>query len=217
LRKVVFLDLDGTLTDAGPGIKKCFDYALDKMGLPRITANNDWIVGPPLWDSFAKVGVADNHLDHAVDLYRERYRDIGYLENALYDGVLDQLSRLKDHQFTLCLATSKAAEYAVKITAHFGIDHYLDYQFGSELDGTRSGKAELLKHGLDVTNANVQNAVMVGDRCYDINGARANGMAAFGVLYGYGTQDEIIDAGAAGLIQEPSELAHSLIMFMDRD
>ena len=72
MRKVVFLDLDGTLTDAGPGIKKCFDYALDKMGLPRITANNDWIVGPPLWDSFAKVGVADNHLDHAVDLYRER-------------------------------------------------------------------------------------------------------------------------------------------------
>ena len=99
--------------------------------------------------------------------------------------MLDQLSRLKDHQFTLCLATSKAAEYAVKITAHFGIDHYLDHQFGSELDGTRSGKAELLKHGLDVTNANVHNAVMVGDRCYDINGARANGMAAFGVLYGY--------------------------------
>ena len=217
MSKVIFLDLDGTLTDAGPGIKNCFDYALDKMGLPRITTNNDWIVGPPLWDSFAKVGVADDHLDHAVDLYRERYRDVGYLENALYDGVLDQLSRLKDHQFKLCLATSKAAEYAFKITAHFGIDRYLDHQFGSELDGTRSGKADLLKHGLDVTNATVHDAAMVGDRSYDILGARANGMAALGVLYGYGTQDELIGAGANGLIQGPSEFAHALITFMNRD
>lgn len=217
MNKAIFLDLNGTLTDAGPGIKNCFNYALDKMGFPKITTNNDWIVGPPLWDSFAKVGIADNHLDHAVNLYRERYRDVGYLENALYEGVLDQLSRLKDLQFTLCLATSKAAEYAVKITAHFGIDRYLDHQFGSELDGTRSAKAELLKHGLDVTKARVHNAVMVGDRSYDINGAQANGMAALGVLYGYGTQHELIGAGAAGLIQDPSELAHALITFKSRD
>ena len=106
MSKVIFLDLDGTLTDAGPGIKNCFNYALDKMGLPEITANNDWIVGPPLWDSFAKVGVVQEQLDHAVDLYRERYRDVGCLENALYAGVLEQLSNLKDHNFTLCLATS---------------------------------------------------------------------------------------------------------------
>ncbi|NCV30189.1 MAG: HAD family hydrolase, partial [Rhodobacteraceae bacterium] len=112
MSKVIFLDLDGTLTDAGPGIKNCFNYALERMGLPEIRTNNDWIVGPPLWDSFAKVGVADDQLDQAVDLYRERYRDIGYLENALYDGVLDQLSRLKERSFALCLATSKAAEYA---------------------------------------------------------------------------------------------------------
>ena len=115
------------------------------------------------------------------------------------------------------MATSKAAEYALKITAHFGIDRYLDYQFGSELDGTRSAKADLLKHGLDVTNATVHDAAMVGDRSYDILGARANGMAALGVLYGYGTQDELIGAGANGLIQGPSEFAHALITFMNRD
>jgi len=149
------------------------------MGLPEIRANNDWIVGPPLWDSFSKIGVADDQLDHAVDLYRERYRDIGYLENALYDGVLDQLSRLKDHSFTLCLATSKAAEYAVKIT-------------------------DLLKHGLDVTNKSAKDAVMVGDRSFDILGALANEMAAFGVLYGYGNQDELEGA-----------VAHSLITFFE--
>ena len=217
MSKVIFLDLDGTLTDAGPGIKNCFNYALDKMGLPEITANNDWIVGPPLWDSFAKVGVVQEQLDHAVDLYRERYRDVGYLENALYAGVLEQLSKLKDHNFTLCLATSKPAEYAVKITAYFGIDLYLDYQFGSELDGTRSAKAELLKHGLSGTNASAQDAVMVGDRSFDILGAHANNMPAFGVLYGYGTKDELKAAGADGLIQGPSALAHSLITHWNRD
>ena len=217
MSKVIFLDLDGTLTDAGPGIKNCFNYALDKMGLPEITANNDWIVGPPLWDSFAKVGVVQEQLDHAVDLYRERYRDVGYLENALYAGVLEQLSKLKDHNFTLCLATSKPAEYAVKITAYFGIDLYLDYQFGSELDGTRSAKAELLKHGLNSTNASAQDAVMVGDRSFDILGAHANNMPAFGVLYGYGTKDELKAAGADGLIQGPSALAHSLITHWNRD
>ena len=217
MSKVIFLDLDGTLTDAGPGIKNCFNYALDKMGLPEITANNDWIVGPPLWDSFAKVGVVQEQLDHAVDLYRERYRDVGYLENALYAGVLEQLSNLKDHNFTLCLATSKPAEYAVKITAYFGIDLYLDYQFGSELDGTRSAKAELLKHGLSDTNASAQDAVMVGDRSFDILGAHANNMPAFGVLYGYGTKDELKAAGADALIQGPSALAHSLITHWNRD
>ena len=185
------------------------------MGLPEIRTNNDWIVGPPLWDSFAKVGVSDDQLDHAVDLYRERYRGIGYLENTLYDGVLDQLSRLKDHSFTLCLATSKAAEYAVKITAHFGIDRYLDHQFGSELDGTRSAKPDLLKHGLNITNSSAQDAMMVGDRSFDIVGAHANKMAAFGVLYGYGNQDELEGAGADGLIQDPSALAYSLITFFE--
>ena len=71
MSKVIFLDLDGTLTDAGPGIKNCFNYALERMGLPEIRKNNDWIVGPPLWDSFAKVGVTDDQLNHAVDLYRD--------------------------------------------------------------------------------------------------------------------------------------------------
>jgi len=217
LNKVIFLDLDGTLTDAGPGIKNCVNYALDKMGFPILESNNDWIVGPPLWDSFAKLGIAQDQLDHAVDLYRERYRDIGYLENALYDGVLDQLSRLKDHKFRLCLATSKPADYAVKITAHFGIDRYLECQFGSELDGTRSAKAELLEHGLGITHTTANNAVMVGDRSFDIIGAHANGIAAFGVLYGYGTKDELNGAGADGLIENPCDLAASLTTFWDRD
>jgi phosphoglycolate phosphatase len=115
----------------------------------------------------------------------------------------------------LCLATSKAAEYAVKITAHFGVDRYLDHQFGSELDGTRSAKTDLLKHGLNVTSSSAQDAVMVGDRSFDIVGAHANEMAAFGVLYGYGNQDELEGAGADGLIQDPSELAHSLITFFE--
>ena len=91
----------------------------------------------------------------------------------------------------------------------------MDHQFGSELDGTRSAKTDLLKHGLNVTKSRAQDAVMVGDRSFDILGAHANEMAAFGVLYGYGNQDELKGAGAEGLIQDPFELAHSLITFFE--
>lgn len=215
MSKVVFLDLDGTLTDAGPGIKNCFNYALDKMGRQLIAENNDWIVGPPLWDSFAKVGVPTSELDHAVELYRERYRDVGYLENAIYDGILEQLQKFKDNDFTLCLATSKAAEYAVKITAHFGIDRYLDYQFGSELDGTRSEKTDLLSYGLSSVGCSSMDAAMVGDRKYDIIGARANQIAAFGVLYGYGSKEELKDAVA--VIDKPRSLTETIIKTFIRD
>ena len=124
---VVFLDLDGTLTDAGPGILNCVSYALEKMQMPPFEGNGSWIVGPPLWDTFKRLGVARENLDHAVALYRERYIDIGWSENSLYDGVLEQLSALKDEGYTLCIATSKAHSYAKKITTHFGISQYMSH------------------------------------------------------------------------------------------
>jgi phosphoglycolate phosphatase len=207
---VVFLDLDGTLTDAGPGILNCVAYALEKMQMPPFEGDGSWIVGPPLWDTFETLGVAKENLDHAVALYRERYIDIGWSENSLYDGVLEQLSALKDEGYTLCIATSKAHSYAKKITAHFGISEYMTHEFGSELDGTRSDKTSLLAHGLDVVGAFSKNSLMVGDRSYDIIGAKNNGLKVIGVSYGYGGGAELAEVGADVIISNVTELSSAV-------
>ena len=205
--RAVFLDLDGTLTDSGEGILKSVAYALDNMELPGLVGYNSWIVGPPLWDSFAQLGVAQNDLGHAVALYRAHYTKIGYLENRLYDGTLQQLSGLQTAGYSLYLATSKPHSYTTKTTANFGISTYLSYEFGSEHDGTRSDKTALLAHGLAVVNVPPTQAIMVGDRSYDAVGAQANGMKVLGAVYGFGSQDELRTSGVNGLIETPHDLA----------
>ena len=114
--KTVFLDLDGTLTDAGPGILNSVSYALDKMGYAPFEGDGSWMVGPPLWDSFRILGVLENRLDDAVEHYRNRYANIGCLENSLYEGVLAELSSIKAQGYQLCITTSKHSTYACKIS-----------------------------------------------------------------------------------------------------
>jgi len=207
---VVFLDLDGTLTDAGPGILNCVSYALEKLQLPPFEGNGSWIVGPALWPTFEKLGVSKENLDHAVALYRERYTDVGWLENSLYEGVLDQLKILKDEGYTLCLATSKPHSYAKKITTFFGISEYMTHEFGSELDGTRSDKTSLLAYGLSVTGALAEESLMIGDRSYDVIGAKNNGIKVVGASYGYCGDTELADAGADAIISEVAELCSAV-------
>ena len=207
---IVFLDLDGTLTDAGQGILNSVDYALRKLSLPGLSGDNRWIVGPPLWSSFAQLGVQNEDLDRAVGLYRERYIEMGWKENKLYDGILDQLAKLKEGGYILCLATSKPHSYARKITAYFGISNFMSFEFGSELDGRNSDKLALLAHGLAVVGVEGERAVMVGDRVYDIQGAQANGMKALGVSYGYGGLAELQEAGADAIISDPQKLAETV-------
>ena len=206
----VFLDLDGTLTDAGEGILNSVDYALRKLSLPGLSGDNRWIVGPPLWPSFAQLGVQNDDLDRAVGYYRERYIEMGWKENKLYDGILDQLAKLKEAGYMLCLATSKPHSYARKITAYFGISNFMSFEFGSELDGRNSDKPALLAHGLAVVGAEGERAIMVGDRVYDIQGAQANGMKALGVSYGYGGLAELQEAGADAIISDPQKLAKTV-------
>jgi len=212
--RTVFLDLDGTLTDSGPGIVNSVDFALKKMGLPPLTGDTSWLVGPPLWGSFEKLGVKKQELDRAVAFYRERYADIGWSENSLYPGILDQLSTLRRAGYTLCLATSKAHSYGRKITAHFGISEYLSYEFGSELDGTRSDKTSLLAHGLKTAGAEADHAIMVGDRHYDAVGAKANRMRVIGVAYGYGSEAELSKAEVDDIIASPLDLAEAVLKIL---
>lgn len=202
--KTVFLDLDGTLTDPKPGITKSFIYALKKLGLPAPAPDDlEWVIGPALLDSFAELQVADPQV--AVDLYRERYTDVGLFENRVYDGIPALMSGLKSAGYSLCLATAKPHAYARKITAHFGLAQYLDHEFGPELDGTRNNKADLLAYALDLTGSEAQNSIMIGDRHHDIDAARAVGMQAIGVTWGYGADAEL--AAADAVCHRPADLA----------
>jgi len=185
----VFLDLDGTLTDPKIGITKSFIYALEKLDLPAPHMDElEWVIGPALQDSFAQLQVPD--LQVAIDLYRERYTSVGLLENSLYSGIIPALEQLQGADYRMCLATAKPHAYARKITAHFGLAPFLEHQFGPELDGTRNNKGDLLAYALELTGIDPAQSVMVGDRHHDFDAARAVGMKAIAVTWGYGSAKE---------------------------
>lgn len=202
----VFLDLDGTLTESGIGITRSVAHALTELNMPvpdQVTLNG--MIGPSLWEGFAKLGVPDAQLDEAVALYRARYTTVGLFENRVYDGVADMLEALAGA--TLCLATAKPISYAAKITAHFGLAPYLAHEFGSELDGTRTDKTDLIAYALAQTGADPARAVMVGDRSHDMIGALNNGVTPIGAAWGYGSATELRNAGCRHIAATPGEAA----------
>jgi phosphoglycolate phosphatase len=206
--RIVFLDLDGTLTDPKPGITRSIRHALHTLG--REAPPEDaltWCIGPPLLQSFVHLLGDEALAGRALALYRERFAKTGLYENRVYAGVPEMLKRLRDAGFRLFLATSKPHVFASRITAHFGLDRWLDGAFGSELDGTRTDKTALLAHALEETGAEPGQAVMLGDREHDIIGARNNGVAGVGALWGYGTQAELQAAGATWLATNPKDAA----------
>jgi phosphoglycolate phosphatase len=194
----IFLDLDGTLTDPKPGITGAVRHALRALGLPVPDADAlEWVIGPPLLDSFARLGASDPHA--ALAIYREHYMDHGLFDARVYDGIPDAIETLANAGHRLFLATAKPHVYAVRITAHFGLDARLEAQFGPELDGTLNDKGELLRHALGLTGLDGADAIMVGDRDVDLRSARVNKMRFVGALWGYGTAAELdgADIGCA--------------------
>jgi phosphoglycolate phosphatase len=204
----VYFDLDGTLTDPKPGITRSIQYALGK--LDREVPPEDaltWCIGPPLHASLKKLLGADGPVDQAVALYRERFADIGLFENRVYPGIEETLSAVAGSGRRLFVATSKAVVYAERIIDHFKLRSYFERVFGSELDGTRSDKTDLLGYALKTTGVDPSQAIMIGDRSHDMIGARNNKMTAVGVLYGYGSKQELLDAGAHHICATPQELS----------
>ncbi len=201
----VFLDLDGTLTDAAPGITRSIAHALDAMGrdIPDEATLRSFI-GPALQEVFPSLGIDD--VDRAVAHYRERYTTIGLFENAVYDGAPEMMATLKARGFRLALATAKPIAYAGRITAHFGLAEMMDAEFGSELDGIRTDKRDLLAHCLAKTGADPARSFMLGDRMHDARGARHNGLTALGALWGFGSRAELEEAGCAALAAAPAEI-----------
>lgn len=210
MKRIIFFDLDGTLTDAGPGIKACINYALNKMNFKKLGMDSDWVVGPSLWGTFKKLGIPEENLNEAVNLYRERYNVKGYLENSVYVGIPGQLAMLLEMGYVLSLATSKPTVSASAILEYFDLTRYFSYEFGSNLDGSLSDKSILLKHALAVTGFEPNNALMIGDRQYDIIGAKSNLIKSVGVSYGYGSKKELREAGADLLVEKPAELAKAV-------
>ncbi|WGS22298.1 MULTISPECIES: HAD family hydrolase [unclassified Bradyrhizobium] len=200
----IFFDLDGTLTDPKPGITGSIQYALRKLGHPVPSQDElTWCIGPPLRGSFVTLLGGEELADHAVALYRERFGDVGLFENAVYPDIAQVLAALRQGPRRMFVATSKPHMFATRIIAHFGLSGYFDQVFGSELDGTRVNKVELLAYALEQTGADPARAVMIGDRSHDVIGANKNGIRAVGVTYGYGTAKELVEAGASHLCASP--------------
>ena len=210
MKDTIFFDLDGTLTDPGIGITRSIQYALDRLGLD-VPAIDDltWCIGPPLLGSFCSL-VGDECARQALSYYRERFSDVGWKENTPYPGISETLARLVDSGLRLHVATSKPLVYARKIIDHFEMRQYFNNVFGSELDGTRADKTDLLRFALSRTQPAAV-TIMIGDREHDVKGALHNGMRAIGVAYGYGSIEELERTGVQKIAKRPEDLLSLLL------
>jgi phosphoglycolate phosphatase len=210
--RVLLFDLDGTLTDARPGIVACIRHALAELGreCPDDTRLAEFI-GPPLRQTFATLLATDERglIEEALRRYRERFGVTGLFENRVYDGVPAMLTALVPPA-TAFVATSKPRVYAERIVRHFGLADHFAGVHGVGLDGHLDDKAELLGHVLATERLDRAGTVMIGDRAVDVTAARANGLPAIGVLWGYGSERELREAGADALCATPDALAAAL-------
>ena len=213
MKKYILFDLDGTLTDPKTGITKSVQYSLSHFGIK--TDNLDDLIpfiGPPLKESFIEFcAMSDKDADTAVNKYREYFSEKGIYENSVFPGTDDLLKTLKDQGRTLITATSKPEIYAKEILSNFSIDKYFSFTAGSMPDGSRSDKKEVISYALKNCSIDkLADAVMVGDRKYDIIGAEACGIESIGVCYGYGSRDELSAAGASYIVSDIAELKQML-------
>lgn len=206
MKKTILFDLDGTLTDSGEGIINCATLALRHFGLP-IPAYADMrtFVGPPLRDSFIRFGVPADQADEAIRVYRSRYIPTGMFENTPYPGIRELLEALRAEGYTLYVATSKPEEMSVTILEKFDLAKYFHRICGASIDSSRSTKDAVIAYLLESSGAK-EDMVMVGDTKYDILGAKAHGIPAIGVGWGYGKVEEMEQAGAVGIAKTMDEL-----------
>ena len=206
----VLFDLDGTLTRSEQGITRSAQYAAEKMGFTGYTLEQfKAFIGPPLFASFKRVcGMTDEQADQAVTFYRERFSTIGWAENEVYTGIPTLLRSLKRSGAKIAMATAKPQVFAERIAKKFGFAPYLDALVGPDFAVKHESKADIVKKAAELLGGV---PVMVGDRCYDIDGGRANGIDTIGVCYGYGTREELEQAGATYIAETVEELTALLL------
>ena len=214
-KNFLFFDLDGTLTDSAPGIINSARYALSHFG---IKPNDDVMlkfIGPPLLESFQNLcGLDEENSREAIRLYREYFAVKGMFENSVYDGVYEMLEALRDEGKILAVATSKPEVYARKILDHFHLSEYFAHISGAALDHVRMTKADVLRNAVRGTEiSDLCQGLMIGDRRHDVEGGNEVGMETLGVLYGYGSREELISAGAVDTAKTPSEVVSKILNF----
>ena len=212
--KYILFDLDGTLTDPALGITNSVMYALQKYNIEVADRSELYkFIGPPLKDSFMKYyGFNEARAMDAIYFYREYFQPKGLYENEVYENIPMVLETLKNQGFRLILATSKPDEFATEILRHFDLLKYFDFVGGASMDELRSTKIQVLEYIFEHLNIKDKNqAIMVGDREYDVLGAYQMGIDSIGVLYGYGTFEELSTAGATYFAQTPDGILKILL------
>lgn len=210
----VFFDLDGTLVDSGEGVRNSVVYALNKFGIE--VENKDSLscfIGPPLTVSFKTFyGFDDEKADTGVAFYREYYKEKGIFEGYVYEGIEECLKRLKAAGKKIMVATSKPDVFAKMVLEKFGIAKYFDFIAGATIDEkTRSNKIEIMQYAFDSCGVLPKDVIMVGDRLFDIEGAKHFGMECIAVLYGYGSREEFEQYGAEYIVSTPSDVADIIL------
>ena len=204
-----FFDLDGTITDSAPGITGSVRYAMKKLNRP-IPEGLDLrcFIGPPLLYGFSTFcNLSEEDSVRAVEYYRENYRAGGMLDCRVYDGIREVLEELLQRGVTLVLATCKPHEFAVQILSHFDLLRYFAFVSGPEMDGTRNTKPEVIAYALERCDIDDPKTVlMIGDRADDVNGAKENGIDCAGVLWGFGSREELERAGAVSVLTAPKNI-----------
>lgn len=207
---LALFDLDGTLTDPKEGITRSIQYALGQLGMEVPAADSlTAFIGPPLLESFVRLaGLTPNQASDAVIAYREYFSQTGIFQNVPYDGIAQCLDAFTAAGWQLAVATSKPTVFAERILDHFSLRSPFAAVAGSDLDGTRVHKHEVISHALDMLDvAPGADCIMVGDRQHDIFGAKKVGLTAVGVTWGYGTVNELVSAGADLVVRDVSVLA----------
>ncbi len=216
-KKYLLFDLDGTLTDPKIGICTCVQYALSSFGIEEPDLDKlEPFIGPPLKDSFMKYyNFDDARAEAAIEKYRERFRDIGIFENKLYGGIPEMLNALNSQGMYMAVASSKPTEFVRRILEHFNIAKYFKVVVGSEMDGTRVNKEEVIQEALKQLFGNwpveKTKVYMIGDRSFDVEGARKVGVECVGVTYGYGSMEELREAKCDYIVRSVEELQKFLL------
>ena len=203
----IFFDLDGTLTDSAPGIIHSVQYALKKYGIEAEENDLRSFIGPPLVHSFQdRFGFDHDKALEAVAYYREYFTAGGMFENSVYPGVEEMLQKLKEEGLMLAVATSKPELFSKQILEHFALTRYFDFIGGAAMDETRTTKVEVLSYALQELQVDPAKAVMIGDRENDMEAASLLGTESIGVLYGYGSKEELANAGAKVFADTPMDI-----------
>lgn len=217
MKEYLLFDLDGTLTDPKEGITTCVQYALKDQGIDEPDLDKlEPFIGPPLKDSFMEFyGMNEEQADRAITKYRERFETTGLYENKVYEGIAQMLRTLQSKKLHLAVASSKPTVFVEKILEHFQLRKYFQVVVGSELDGTRTKKEEVVEEALnqlfDYKPIQRDKVYMIGDRKFDVEGARALSVESVGVSYGYGSIEELKEAKADYIVRSVEELQKFLL------